>query len=75
MINGILIDEQCFTHPLVIVNLEGEYPMAFPENSMDIARASDTPLVKIIQQARSKVITNKVIQWYHDIQTNAMYIE
>ena len=63
-IEGMLIDNQYITYPLVILNLEGKHPMmANSQTSMDIAWASDTPLGKSVQ-AHSNLITNNVLKHY-----------
>ena len=37
IIDGVLIDDQCFTRPSVIMDLEGQHAMAIADDSMGIA--------------------------------------
>ena len=72
IINGVLIDYQCFTHPLMIMNFKGDHLMATSENPMDIAWANGTHTANCIQ-AQSQVIASYICQYFCNIKTNAHY--
>ena len=59
--DGVLINDQSFTHPMVIMNLPGNHPMATPHNSMEIAWANGTPTAQQIRELAQNI-------------TNALYI-
>ena len=55
-IEGVLIGRQCFTHPLIVPNLEYNHPMATPINSLEKAKRSKSPKATIIDAvAKSKI--------------------
>ena len=74
VIDIVLIDSQCFTHPLIIMDLEGHHQLATQDNSMDAAWESDTPLAKRIQ-AQPQHIADHISNHICYINTNAMYIK
>ena len=74
VIDRVLIDSQCFTHLLIIMDLEGHHPLATLDNSMDVAWESNTPLAKRIQ-TQSQRIADQISNHFCDINTNAMYIK
>ena len=73
MVDCELIDDQCFTHPLVIMDLNRDPPMPTPQNSMAVAWARGTPIARRIQK-QSQDITDKISHVLCNTNTNALYI-
>ena len=42
-IDGVLINQQCFTHPLIVLDLDSSDPHANVDNSMELAFLKQTP--------------------------------
>ena len=49
-VDGVLINRQCFTHPLIPPNLEETHPMATPLNSLEKAKLLQTDEAKYIER-------------------------
>jgi len=60
-IDGVLIDNKCFTHPLVILDLDKQHPLANPDNSMDIAWEAST-ILAVDTQRKAQEVANHYVQ-------------
>ena len=61
-INGVLISNECFTHPLVIIDLNKNHPCANAENLMDIAWEQSSPVAMDIQKQAREVSKQCVLE-------------
>ena len=54
-IDGALIDNKCFTHPLVVMDLDERHPHAISNDSMEIAWEESAVLAVDIQRQAQEV--------------------